>query len=456
MEQKSIKIDEKYNLNKVKMEEIDDKQKDLEKSIKDLNFQVRNYYCVSNKIAGLLEKLGANPSTSEVSKLLLGSQTNTINTEPKINNVLPVSPQPKKRIINKNLNLDLLKMDLDSSPGKSTLNTKRNQNKSVANYAPRRNSMLNSIGLKKMKFLGLNNSDSASSKSSSLDLNATIKKIDDNKNKENLKPILKPNSKQLVSNIKQNIKENNKENAKVSFKNNNKENSKINLKDNNKEKLNTSRTEISSKNSEKIEFKNRIKILPILTLGKKESKEDNTLEIKRVNLSSLSFEKMTKENKTNTKNLIMVVNNDNKTKQNYQKKINAELEHDQQGTKVVTLSLPQPNPLLQPSINIIKKESDINSKGKYNVVNCLINDYRAKLFSKAHSSEARINLTNEILDIPKKVTQAFGRTTYTFYFKKDAIDRTNANNNINNFGYDGPKKPYKFKISKRSDTGSYK
>ena len=85
-----------------------------------------------------------------------------------------------------------------------------------------------------------------------------------------------------------------------------------------------------------------------------------------------------------------------------------------------------------------------------------INEYRAKLFSKAHSSEARINLTNEILDIPKKVTQAFGRTTYTFYFKKDAIDRTNANNNINNFGYDGPKKPYKFKISKRSDTGSYK
>ena len=64
------------------------------------------------------------------------------------------------------------------------------------------------------------------------------------------------------------------------------------------------------------------------------------------------------------------------------------------------------------------------------MVNSMINNYRAQLFSKAHSPEVKNEINNEILDIPKKVTQAFGRTTYNFYFKKDAIDCLNANKNI--------------------------
>ena len=471
LDQRTIKIDENINLNKNKIEELDEQEKTLEKSIKDLNFQVRNYYCVNNKIAGLLEKLGANPSKSEIAKLLLGIQTNSINNESKGNKTIPipVSPQPKRRIINKNLNLDLLKMDLESSPTKTIVNNnKGNLNKSVVDNYPKRKSMFNISVLKKLNFGGNNNTDSESS-----DLDETIKKDEAKNNekiKDNLKSILKHNLKQTGNNIIKEKKENNKENNKVGFKDNNKKNLKINIKDNlkeninedikdiNKEKFNTSRAETASnKNSEKLDFKNKIKELPILSLGNKEMK---TLgEVKRVNLSALSLDKNSKEN--NKKNLIVVINNDNKIKQNYQKnilkKIDLELEHDQQGCKVVALSLPPSNPL-QPTINIIKKEKDLYSKGKYNVVNSLINDYRAKLFSKARSPDSKNDITNDILDIPKKVSQAFGRTTYTFYFKKDAIDCANANKNINNFAYNGPKKGYRILNSKRerADTGNFK
>lgn len=118
------------------------------------------------------------------------------------------------------------------------------------------------------------------------------------------------------------------------------------------------------------------------------------------------------------------------------------------------MALPE-NALIEPVISVIKKKNG-NEKRKNDMVNSLINEYRAKLFSKANSPEAKIELNNEILDIPKKVTQAFGRTTYMFYFKKDAIDCANANNNINNFGYNGPKKKYKFLNNKKIDSGGYK
>ena len=77
-------------------------------------------------------------------------------------------------------------------------------------------------------------------------------------------------------------------------------------------------------------------------------------------------------------------------------------------------------------------------KAKYDIVNSLINDYRAKLFSRALSTEIdNDNVNNEILDMPKRISQAFGRTTYTFLFKKDLMSAAYANKNVNNFGFDG-------------------
>ena len=63
-------------------------------------------------------------------------------------------------------------------------------------------------------------------------------------------------------------------------------------------------------------------------------------------------------------------------------------------------------------------------------MNSLINSYRAKLFNKMHSNEEKLDLNNEMLEIPKKITQAFGRTAYTFYFNKEQLQKLNINKNI--------------------------
>ena len=89
------------NTNK-KLDDANEQIINLDKSIKELSFQVRNYYCVNNKIAGLLEQLGANPSNSEIAKLLLGIPGNSINAEEKKTNKallsMSVSPQSKRKM----------------------------------------------------------------------------------------------------------------------------------------------------------------------------------------------------------------------------------------------------------------------------------------------------------------------------------------------------------------------
>ena len=188
-----------------------------------LNFQVRNYFCVSNRLAVLLEQLGSNPSKSEISRLLLGVQGNTVNNESKPNKKLSisVSPQPK-RGPNKNVNLDLLKLALDdSNTTKNNINYNNNNNnnnnnikkkiitKSLVSFSPQKKSMFNRIGLKNIT---LNDDDSDSETSSINIIDENTKKIDvktTEKLKEILKPILKSNLKLIpkeINVIKQNTK----------------------------------------------------------------------------------------------------------------------------------------------------------------------------------------------------------------------------------------------------------
>ena len=428
---------------------------------------------------------------------------------------MSVSPQPKRKIPKKNSNLDFVQLKLDDSVQINNNNPNHINNnnmnsyytnykpkkmitKSVINFSSDKKAIFNKIGLKKINLINDQNSESETSTINNLDETANKNDIKYNKNNEKtkqvVKSILKQNLKQNIkeTNIKQSVKENekenNKENEKINIKDK-KDNLKVNFKDNIqndikpninenqndhiqndikpdtneniidnniKEKPNTSRPILTSLKKSEINYikndNNNKDSLPSLALGKKSESFD---EIKRINLSAANIDKI-----NNKKNLMMIIENDNKIKQNYQKnimrKIDLELEQDKQACKVVSLNLPA-NTLTKPSINITKKKKGINeNKGKYDVVNSLINEYRAKLFSKAHSPESMTNITNELLDIPKKVSQAFGRTTYTFYFKKDAIDCANANKNINNFGYNGPKRGYRFKNNKRIDTGDFK
>ncbi len=94
----------------------------------------------------------------------------------------------------------------------------------------------------------------------------------------------------------------------------------------------------------------------------------------------------------------------------------------------------------------------MKEKFKADTVNNMIKSYRAKLFSKVLSPDEKVEIDNEILDIPKKVTQAFGRTTYTFYFKKDQIKSMDINkNNVNS--NDNSKRNHKEnKTLKKNDT----
>ena len=464
---KIINNSENIDINKNKAEKLNEDIKVVDKSVKDLAFNVRNFYCVNNRLAELLEKLGANPSKSEIAKLIFGTATNNMNNEK--NKILSVSPQPKRRKYN-NMNIDSFRNALDDIPIMRNINYNNNMNDKMVNVnmSPKKNTI---IGLKKMCDDDNNNLDSDNSSI----IEADIKNNKNNNNiksKKSTKTVIKNNLTEISDNSKLNIRTNSKDNTinktNISIKDTiKKEENTINI-DNLRDKIkennitqkisSTPRTVISSQNniidinngntnrSNKVQF-------PVLTLG---GREENTLEeVKMTNLSS-SIIRNNSESNQNKNNIIMVINNENNKKsynKNFMKKADMELEQDKQACKIVALKLPETT-LMEPVINIIKKKRE-NQRKKYDVVNSLINDYRAKLFAKAHSPEAKIDLTNEILDIPKKVTQAFGRTTYTFYFKRDAIDCANANKNINNFGYKGPKKKYKFTNNKKNDIGSY-
>ena len=124
------------------------------------------------------------------------------------------------------------------------------------------------------------------------------------------------------------------------------------------------------------------------------------------------------------------------------------IQKDKKVCKLVTLNLSN-----QPFKEVLSKKSDANGKLKSDMINSLINSYRAKVFSKSHSPDEKIDSNNDIIDIPKKVNQAFGRTTYTFYFKKNAINYYNANKNVNNFGYNRNYKNYPPTVNKINKTG---
>ena len=87
------------------------------------------------------------------------------------------------------------------------------------------------------------------------------------------------------------------------------------------------------------------------------------------------------------------------------------------------------------SLTLSKTESDINkNKTLKDEVSSTIDNYRANAFSNIkNSNENYGNNDEEMLDFPRKVNQAFGRTTYKFISRNDVINHINANKNINNF-----------------------
>ena len=429
LNKKTMKNNDNIETNKKKLENVEEQSNNINQNIKELSFQIRNYYCVSNKIAKLLEKLRSNPSKNELANLIMSTQKNN-----EANNNLSSSPQIK-RLPNKIVNFEFNKFSLDDVAQIKNNNNPNINSKSRSN-SPTKKRIYNKLN--KIEFNNLDRKDyhSDSEKSDMIIELEPVDKIEEKFNKEKPK---ENNNKNIKEIINENIQENKKEELKENIKNN--------IKDNNKEELKSfssqKQMKVIPKNSSNINS-NKIKLLPILTIGNKN--EDSKEEKGKKKDLSLETEKNDIEKNRNKKGY---------SQENIVKKINIEYEPINKTCNIVNLNLPL-SQFSKSSISI-KKRNGSKSKGKYELVNSLINNYRAKLFSKAHSPEAIIG--NDILDIPKKVTQAFGRTTHNFLFKKDAIDCFNANKNINDFGYNGPKKKYQFKNNKsnnRIDTGIYK
>ena len=424
---KTMKNIDKLESHQKNLEDKDEEIRIIKQNIQDLIFQIRNYYNYSNKIPILLEKIKNNPNKTDFYNLLLSTKNYNNNND--INKNESIS-SPPKNLNNKNLNFHTIKLSLDDSQSnKNNTTINKSINSSFENIK-----YFSKTGLKKLNIKDIN---SFSDRSNIID--DENKKSDKNKktvkNKINVK-------KKMIENIKEKMKEKIKGNIK------DKTQDKIIEKNNKFGQINTSQENFGKNSSINI----KVKVLPFLSNG---FKEEISLDTKnKINFNTLDIEKNKNEKIKIKKEKLMTTNNDKKItdymNRNSSNKIDLEIKQNKQFCKVVDLSLPS-NTFTQLTIGGINKKGTNLDK-----VNSMINNYRAELFSKNHSPEVINEMNNEILDIPKKVTQAFGRTTHNFYFKKDAIDCLNANKNINDFGYYGPKKQYNYKNQKRVDSNYYK
>ena len=436
--------------------------KDLDEKIKNLEEKIKSFYGLSSKVTRLYEMVGDNKTSNSNTMARAVSQ----------------SPQPRI-IIKKNSNPELSKINTEMS-SMNNLRIVSNENQKKFAYAsskrlPQNKNILN-IEAKKLNF-NLGNSINISS-TEEQNKSKEIKEI--KKNQKKIK--LKINANE---DLKNNSLEGPKSNIKfVDFMDDPKEREKE--KDKEKEKENAKPQIIPKANPS-----NSIPTLPILTptptpsIKKSNLKqfikpsltENNSRKESNNNINNIHTIKNNNINKSNNSNNInnnrnsvnsvnLQINTDFNTQTetqinlenfntNKMKKIGSELEQDSPRLNIVSLDLSgtkDKDGKHRPS------KSRRPSKLKYDIVNTLINDYRAKLFSRGISHEIvneKKNNNNDIVDMPKRVSQAFGRTTYTFFFKKDVMSAAYANKNLNNFAYDGPTRGYNYRNSVRNNTENF-
>ena len=436
------------NIFKTSIESVNEQIKDLNQKNKDILFQIRNYYCVNNKITNLIEQL--NKKSADLNSNKLKSEINMKSNEMTIQRRF----QRRKSVEVDPNSLRLTLDDLSQAQNTSIENKKANEKKIINN--------------KILSFKIEENKNKINNK-------AISNKIEDVKNQNaftatnliNKNEISESESSASVSsNIinKKNIENFIITDYKTKNKNFNKE---------------INNQNINKSNQERSKSKNRIQgnnYLPLLTIN---NKEESTLDdLIKVNIIDGQINKSdiikggTKIKKLNSNNINNInstcefirneINNSltnihkgkNKNKKLNQKKDIRQktdlqlIQKDKEVCKLVTLNLSK-----EPFKDMVSKKSDVKVKLKSDMINSLINSYRAKVFSKSHSPDEKIDSNNDIIDIPKKVNQAFGRTTYTFYFKKNAINYYNANKNINNFGYKRNYKNYPRTVNKINKTG---
>ena len=423
--QKILNNSDNININKKKIEEINGQIKDLYQKNKDLIFQIRNYYFPSSKLSNSLEKMKGSPSKINYQtikneiyspqkvvspKKLMGRRRSieTRSIRPTLEEIQPftnlgnISSEKEKekekdkkifdRIYSSNANINSNNTNNTNNTNNinNANNTNNNKNNKIDDY-----SSYSESSISENKIISNNNDKK---------INKTI----DSKKSIEEYSIINKNKKSKI-NINLNLK---------NIKNKSKMVDKL---------TNTLRAESSRLKSNL----QKNDILPSLIAIN--NKEENQEDLKKIN-SSAVISRSKNLNKKNKKDKNMLSNDEKNKIINQKKEIlyrnDYLINQDKQACKIVTLSLPQYS-----SGDIERKKKMIKDKVKYDMVNSLINSYRSKLFSKAHSPEEKLEIANEILEIPKKVTQAFGRTAYTFYFKKETLNALNPKKKVNNFTY---------------------
>jgi hypothetical protein len=369
--------------NKNKIETINGQIKELYKSDKDILFQIRNYYFANNKLANLMDKYGTGSTNADITKLMNEKNSNQ-------NNNTISQPRRRGSLIR---NGPLLRPKLeDIQPIKKYLN----------------NSIEKKNKINKKKEIN-NKNDTSGSRSSSIS----------EENKKNNKNINSINTK--------NKEEDNKTNE-IKIEKNIENNIENNIDNNIETIINEVDKKVNSTRPEESKLKDN-NILPLLTINKEEKTIEENNKINNSINKRINSALVTRKKK---KNLILLINNENRKKINQKKDIMKKdvqlLEKDRQSCKVVTLNLVD-----DPIKGTLQRKKMIKDKVKLDVINTLVSSYRAKLTPKMHTPEEKIEIKNEILEMPKKITQAFGRTAYAFYFKKEALSNfhINKNNNIN-------------------------
>ena len=352
---------------------------------------------------------------------------------------------PPRRIRRKNSNPDLIKIN---SGINNINNIKLNNNDNEENTPSSKNLLQKSVrNVRKINLDLINNMPSKDEKNKNKEIEEKQKKI-------------KINISQDSNNISQEKVKLNDITKKEAIKAEIKEKVKEEEKEVEKEEMSSPRIIKANQGKTKQE-------LPKINSGKKRNKVafkpleiDFDINKNKNNNNNINIY----ENRNNYNNMTTQISNDSHTQTQIQtqtqpqtnnnldlgkfKKMASASEKETPTYKVVSLDL-SPNLELDDKNTLSKSRRP--TKVKYDIVNSLINDYRAKVFARAHSIDMENGSNNQMIDMPKRVSQAFGRTVYTFYFQKDAMNVALANKNVNGFGYNGPKRGSTLKNSMKSN-----
>ena len=385
MDAKIINSKFDIGLNKDRILNLDNQLKGASQTINDLSFQIRNITSMNNKIYSRMDKI---------------ENINNCNSFTSASNVM----------IKNSLNKDLNKFKSDIMINKAI----ENQKVFLINKSMRTNQPISDKGQP----------------------NKLLFSVRPNREYSLIRKKEKENSDSEKSNIILDSKE------EIKFKENKED--KMILDD----KVNMQNTPKLFSSKLKIDANQKVNNLPLLTLNNinlqthnhiGESKTITNTEINNIQskvdkptIDKSSIENDKQNNILKKQNILnLIINNDNELKMlNQKQECMTIIEPELQDCNIVNLSLEHETISdhfkFQPKKGLTKKLREES-------INLLINTYKAKLIKKQKTPDEKMAINKEIIEMPNKITQAFGRTTYKFYFKKKDHS-LNTKNIKNHFG----------------------